>query len=193
MYFEQPAASPGGLGGFFGLCLIFATSLHPNLQQVQRWYQWKLSTAVTVFMIIERRGMILTGACAQLSKAVMPEHSLQDMDVLGLHKLEHLEKECSCAEWQELAVILRAWHSSNLNLMQTYTTIFCAKDPKVLDSAELGCKHLLLSHAAFCVCLCWRQDMVLCGGFSGTDTSVESTGTSQNVVSQDCDHFLVIT
>jgi len=59
-------------------------------------------------MIIERRGMILTGACAQLSKAVMPEHSLQDIDVLGLHKLEHLEKECSCAEWQELAVILRA-------------------------------------------------------------------------------------
>ncbi len=35
--------------------------------------------------------------------------------------------------------------------------------------------------------------MVLCGGFSGTDTSVESTGTSQNVVSQDSDHFLVIT
>jgi hypothetical protein len=76
------------------------------LEQVQRWYQWKLSNAVTVFMIIERCGMILTGACAQLSKAVMPEHSLQDMDVLGLHKLEHLEKEYSCAEWQELAVIL---------------------------------------------------------------------------------------
>jgi len=50
--------------------------------------------------------MILTGACAQLSKAVMPERSLRDMDVLGLHKLEHLEKEGSCAEWQEIAVIV---------------------------------------------------------------------------------------
>lgn len=130
LYFEQPAASPGGLGGFFGLCLISATSLHPNLQQVQRWYQWKLSNAVTVFMIIERCGMILTGACAQLSKAVMPEHSLQDMDVLGLHKLEHLEKECSCVEWQELAVILQAWHSSNLNLMQIYY-ILCQRPKSI--------------------------------------------------------------
>jgi hypothetical protein len=43
-----------------------------------------MSNAVTVFMITERCGMILTGACAQLSKAVMPEHSLQDMDVFGI-------------------------------------------------------------------------------------------------------------
>jgi hypothetical protein len=115
------------------------------------------------------------------------------MDVLGLHKLDHLEKECSCAEWQELAVILWAWHSSNLNLMQIYTTIFCAKDPKVLDSAELGCKHLLLSHPAFCICLCWREDMVLCGGFSGTDTSVENTEKHPKMSSPKTDHLLVIT